>query len=116
MDAGVRKHDEDVCAVPFGLRSRVAAVARRLDERLDCVRVEGDPDRAEDLLARRVDEVGPYGRHAESRYRAWPTLPAVTPAYGAAVDGERAWRCSLRNRSASSAAMQPEPAAVTACR
>ena len=27
-----------------------------------------------------------------------------------------AWRCSLRNRSASSAAAHPEPAAVTACR
>ena len=76
MDARVREHDEDVGAVRLYLWSRVAAVTAGR-EHLDGVRVESDPDRAEDLFARRVDEVGPHGRHAPRlTYRAGPTLPS----------------------------------------
>ena len=47
------------------------------------------------------------GMQRADRRATTDQLPAAASA---------AWRCSLRNRSASSAAAHPEPAAVTACR
>ena len=103
---------ENLAPVRLEQRAHTTPVAGRLDEQLDRVRVEPGRERGEDVLAGRVDEVGPLRRHRGARL---PIASAGTPPYEATADNA-ACRCSLSQRSASSAAAQPEPAAVTAWR
>ena len=62
--AGAQKHAEDVRAVALEERSRLAAVRRPRDERLDDLRIDVDRQRRENLLAGRIDEVEPACAHS----------------------------------------------------
>ena len=110
----VREHREHVPAVAFAARSDAAAVARRLGEDLDGLGVERDAEDVQELVPARVDEVGPFRRHDFARL-AGRSAVAESADYDAETESA-ACRCSLSQRSASSAAAHPEPAAVTACR
>ena len=61
--ARAREHGQHVGAVGLEQRSGVARVRRGRGEHLHRVRVETGRDGAEDLLVRRVDQIGPGHRH-----------------------------------------------------
>ena len=77
---GTREHGQDVAAV----RSRSGRAPRApgdgLRQHLDRVRVEPYGDRAEQLLARRVDQVDPRDRHGAPRLALAPVGTAGQPA------------------------------------
>jgi len=111
---GMSEDREHVAPVTLEQRADVAAVARRPCEQFDRLEVDVTRHRLEDLLAARVDEVGPVRPH-RSATLAIVSAGTAAPGYDPTADNA-ACRCSLSQRSASSAAAQPEPAAVTAWR
>ena len=115
MRPGMGEDGEHVVAVRLEQRSRAATVARGRHQHLDRVGVERRRDRLQDVLPRRVDEVDPLRGHGAPRLAPGSAVAGCARQEAAAADSA-AWRCSLSQRSASSAAAQPDPAAVTAWR
>ncbi len=108
---------ENVVAMRFQLRPRVVLMTCRGEQLLESSRVDAGWQVSFELGRRRVEEVHPVlgGAHLAARV-ALQSVGARTGRYGYAVVAARRWCSAARNRSASSAAAQPEPAAVTACR
>src|SRR5207237_8499858 len=74
------------------------------------------PRRLRTVLPSVIGRKHPYG-FAGDEPLTWDMVSAVDPINSARLRFPRGGQCApARNRSASSAAMQPIPAAVTACR
>ena len=112
---GYDENREDAMPVPLAAAAEGFGRPRRLGEDLHRFRVEGVRERREELV--------PVGSTRSVHSAA--TTTEASDAVGGFADAARdddaetdnaACRCSLSQRSASSAAAQPEPAAVTAWR
>src|SRR6187455_2274044 len=93
-------------------RARHARAVTGCQQRLDDLGVDGNRECREELVAGGIDEIGQRTFTARERNERCGRSPAQAEAV--ATSGE--WRCSSSQRCASSAAIVPEPAAVTAWR
>ena len=110
---------EDVVAVPLDAGARLVVVARRLAEQLERPLVQLLRKRLPKLVLVRVEQVDPLGALGHpAGFDAGRGKPPRPGRYvRGAVSAVPAWpSCSASQRSASSAPMQPIPAAVIAWR